>query len=127
MQHRHRLCTKVIEPDVSGTTSRLTLMVCTVLTGTLLMAREPNICPPTWKAAMGKVPLRMARVGLRSRPVHPSSFLLHTTHNPATNANWTIVSVTGKRKLLRMTLPVLLDIAELEYQSVQSETNLIVE
>lgn len=75
---------------------------------------------------MGKVPRRMAFVGLRRRPVRPSSRREPIQQRPATKANWTITSVTGNLKLLRMTLPVLLDTAEVAYQRKQSSTNLTV-
>jgi len=64
-----------------------TLIVCTVLTGTLLIANELKICPPTWKAAIGNVPLTIACVGLLSLVAHPSSGLLNTQHSPATKKN----------------------------------------
>jgi hypothetical protein len=44
--------------------ARLTLIVCTVLTGILLIAMLENICPMTWNAAIGQVCSRIALVGL---------------------------------------------------------------
>ena len=62
-------------------------MVCTVLTGTRLMANELKMWPPTWKAAIGSVPLSIAKDGCRNRPVHPSSGRLHSMQYPATKKN----------------------------------------
>lgn len=97
-------------------------MVCTVETGTREIASEPKMCPPTWNAAMGSVCMRICLVGWRRRAVQLSVRLLPSQHSPATKKNCTIVRVTGKRKLLRMTLPVLLDTAEVAYHSVQRST-----
>lgn len=103
------------------------MIVWTVLTGTRLIANELKICPPTWKAAMGNVPLKIARVGLRNLVVHPSSGRLHSQQSPATKKNWTMVKVTGKRKLLRITLPVFELRAEHEYHKMHNDTKRIVE
>lgn len=80
------------------------------------------MCPPTWKAAMGMVCLRIERVGERSLDVQFSWRREPSQQRPATNANWTIVRVTGNLKLLRITLPVLLETAELAYQRMQRRT-----
>ena len=55
----------------SVTGGMLTLMVCTVLTGTRLMASDPKMCPPTWNAAIGKVPRSIDRVGRDSLAPNP--------------------------------------------------------
>lgn len=85
------------------------------------MARELKICPPTWNEAIGRVPFRIAVVGLLNLPVHFA--LSHKMQYPATKKNCTIVNVTGNLKLFKMTLPVLFDSAEERYHSVQSATN----
>ncbi|KAJ9124270.1 hypothetical protein QFC22_001070 [Naganishia vaughanmartiniae] len=150
-----------------------TLIVCTVLTGILLMAILENICPMTWNAAIGQVCSRIALVGRFNlepeipelsmpsdidlecddnledlRPpedepkmpiirnaIHfhaaamPSNFdpSVSSQQYPATKKNWTMVRVTGYRKLLRMTLPVFDDSAEVPYHSMQRKMNLIVD
>ena len=44
-----------------------TLIVCTVLTGTLEIAMLENMWPNTWNAPMGSVFRTMAMLGVRSR------------------------------------------------------------
>lgn len=110
-------------PAVSLAISSPTLIVCTVLTGTREIASEEKMWPPTWNAAIGSVPFRIAFVGVRSLPVRLSCRRVPTQHSAETKANWTIVRVTGNLKLLRMTLPVLLDTALVAYHNVHSRTN----
>lgn len=99
-------------------------MVCTVLTGILEIATLEKTWPPTWKAAIGSVLLRIARVGLLN-VVNPKYGWQHRKLKPATKANCMIVKVTGYRYALRMTLPVLDDMADEVYHSEHSRTNRI--
>lgn len=84
------------------------------------------MCPPTWNPAIGSVPLRIARVGERRRPVQPSSGRLQSRQRPATKKNCTMVRVTGNLKWLRMTLPVFEESAEDVYHKEHSATKRIV-
>lgn len=71
-------------------------MVWTVLTGILDMATLENTWPPTWKMPIGNVLRKIDRVGLLIF-VYGITGLAKRTQYPATNPNWTIVSVTGSR------------------------------
>ena len=69
-------------------------MVCTVLTGTLLVATLEKTCPPIWNATMGRTPLNNALDGSLSVPI-PSCGRVHRKQYSAMNQNWTIVNVIG--------------------------------
>ena len=66
----------------------------------------------------------IARVGVRDRAKRTAGDM-NSKQYAATKPNWTKVKVTGYRNWLRMTLPVLEESAEDEYQQMQSSTNRI--
>lgn len=103
-----------------------TLIVCTVLTGIRAMATLENMCPPTWKTAIGAVFWTMARVGGLSLLIRMIG-LMNSKQYPATKPNCTNVKVTGYRNWVRIALPVLDDIADDMYHSEHKRTNRTVE
>jgi hypothetical protein len=69
-------------------------MVCTVLTGMREIAKLEKMWPPTWNMPMGNVVWRIALVGVRSWDMRITGDM-HNRLSTDTNANCTMVSVTG--------------------------------
>jgi hypothetical protein len=86
------------------------------------MAKLEKMCPPTWNMPMGSVVRRIARLGVRRWDMRTTGDM-QSRLSAETNANWTMVSVTGYRKRLRMTLPVFDESADVVYQSAQRPMN----
>ena len=102
--------------------------VCTTLTGTLLVAILPNICPAIWNPHIGSVVDKIRRLGiiirisipLRRRNRHT---IVVTTHHPLIIPNCTKVSVIGRCTVFKIVLDVLLVSALDRYHSRHSTTN----
>lgn len=100
-----------------------TLIVCTRLTGILLMDILENICPTIINRDKGTIVSIICLVGFL--------ILLELTkfstikHQQATNKNWTKVNVTGYLNRFIICFPVLLDKEEERYHMKQHAINLV--
>lgn len=100
-------------------------MVCTNDTAIFPVAIELAICPPTWNTDNGTVVINTNRLGFLNPPASPGiarpstgtnrATNARTRHQPATNANCSIATVTGQGKAFRMLFVDVFDSAEDRY------------
>lgn len=106
------------------------LIVCTRETGIFDVAYELNKCPKSWKTERGRAVDRTSQEGAR-RPFFRAGIALRKggnteanqariKHHVETEANWAMVSVTGRLNALRIDFDEVFVRAEVMYQMIQS-------
>lgn len=104
-------------------------MVCTSDTGIIDVALVLSRWPPIWNSAMGSVVRMTSRDGLRSGYLRAGMICFscgkaaasvdQIRQYEATKTNWTMVSVAGLGKLLRMDLDDVFVSSEVVHQMMQ--------